>query len=605
MPYKYFTNELLDEALNGLRAVSSRWLLIPLVLAANGVNGAAPAQMRGVGRPGTDSLFERFFSLSKIGLPSPWNGKILFRPLFSDLTPDHESDKAKFQGVKLWANVFSQSGYPEWVDRGWIIRSGPNGVEWKLGPDFAAQLALNISPDFRFEHFLIWAYVFDGFPDQINTWEDLKTHFLQQHFVGGAYATEFETLLRLRDDVPWPNEFRESRLDVEELRLLLFPAFNAESVTPKDFKSAYEDLLERFKATLRGYSDAEMAELARNTVSSLQACKTVFLMGDPGTGKTEIAKMTVQAFASVFGTRLYTGTLPVLQSTTPVKLLGFSSLDGQWVDGALSGVEHATNRRLFYRREGKPPKLSSEARTQVNVFVLDEANRQDIEVLVGRLQLALDSRKTQHGDDDFRVLLDNAGEHFISPFTFFIFTGNSPKDDSGRMVQSRPQRRRQNVLGVPNVFGRVLTNANGDEFRDEIVHLWRASTPEIAIDSASAEKFSQQLSAGVERISAMRIFFQMLNDYAVGVTYGLVKKVLFTASAVFAITGDFGEAFDEGLTTAILAMLASETTRQGTSLRAAILGMRGTIQPYFPHLIAKVEEFVSDLDEFGRVKAFV
>jgi len=605
MPIKYFTDEVFDRALNGLGAVSSRWFLIPLVLAANGVNGVAPARLQGSGRPGTDSLFERFFSLSKIGLPTPWNGKILFRPLFSDLTPDHESDKAKFQGVKLWANVFSQSGYPEWVNRGWIIRTGPNGVEWKLGPAFTAQLAQNISPDFRFEHFLVWAYAFDGFPDQINSWDELRTHFLQQRFVGGAYATEFEVLFRLHGDVPWPNEFRESRPDAEELRLLLFPAFNAESVTPKDFKSVYEDLLDRFKTTLRGYSDVEMAELARNTVSSLQACKTVFLMGDPGTGKTEIAKMTVQAFASVFGTRLYKGTLPVLQSTTPVKLLGFSSLDGQWVDGALSGVEHATNRRLFYRREGTPPKLPSEARTQVNVFVLDEANRQDIEVLMGRLQLALDSRRTQHGDDDFRVLLDNAGEHFISPFTFFIFTGNSPKDDSGRMVQSRPQRRRQNVLGVPNVFGRILKDANDDEFRAEIVNLWRASAPEIAIDPASAEVFSQELSIGVERISTMRIFLRLLNDYAVGVTYGLVKKVLFTASAIFAITGNFSQAFDEGLTTAILAMLASEATRQGTSLRAAILGLRGTLQPYFPHLVEKVEEFVSDVDEFGRVKAFV
>jgi MoxR-like ATPase len=600
MANKFFSQERIIDALNGLQRIDSRYIAIPLVLAASGIDQSAPKKLE----MGTDRLLQRFFSLDRVNLPEQWNKNNFVRPRFKELTPAHPTDHGKYGAGKLWANTYSQSGYVSWVDQGWISRSGTNKELWKLEPQFEMELLDRIPPDFRFEDFLVWTYAVSGFPETINSWDELFVHFVTEHSATGAFPPDYAPVFKTTAGLPWPTDLQNIGLSGEEFRRLLFPASNSDSVEPEHFAELASDLDARLKDRLRGFTPDELSDIARQVVSCLSSGKTVFLLGEPGTGKTEIAKLVAESFSAVFSTRVFVAMQPVLQSSTSAKLFGFSSLDGEWLDGALASPDESTGRRLFYKRLGKPPQLPDLARSQVNLLVLDEANRQDLEGIIGRIQIALDSRSTKHLDPDYKIVLDNSGEHFISPFTFVVYTGNSPKSDVGRKPQSRPQRRRQSIVIIRNVFSDVLRERTPTEFAAELAEIWLSCFEEVGLGHEVANKFAEELRSADTMASALQKVLMILEENSVGITYGVVKKFIRAAAANYSLSSAFPKSFDEALTNSLLAMLSVEGNSGAQDIKTALLNEAAIWSPALPLFRACIQSALSDVDSLNRIKPF-
>lgn len=607
---KYFSFSTITGAVENLKLADGKWLLIPLVLAANRVSSSAPVECGKL--LGTGKYLNHFFDGQLIGLePKEPGGRCNIRPLFSDLRKGASDARLVHVDYSdLWGRTFSQSGYPAMRDNDTLMKT--SGSHFQLGPNFGYNFRAKIPTAFKFESLLVWLYAFSGIDDAINSWQDLLDYFTQNFtYQGQGIPTEYLPVFSLSPGEPWPTDFVQSHPSTQEFQDFLLPGIRACHIGPDDYSQLRQVLSEKFRDDFLEYTDSEISELATSIISSLQSCRRLFLYGEPGTGKSELARLIVTSFEEVLGDRTHSVFMPVADSTTADKLFGFSTLDGRWIDGILTQENVETKRRLLYemRPEQQPDGtnqlvLTQFARRQINILILDEANRRDIEELLVKVQASLDAESGSPEHVAFKISLDNAGERNISPNTFLVMTGNSPRDDSGRVVQSRPFKRRHNLIVVPNVFERVLDRDNV-AFAQNLLDLWNKVGPVLSVTDQHRVDFATALTGTPLLIGPLRLILRVLQNYCVGVSYGLVQKLLKTSGARFAHTADLQASLDYGLTESVFPLLSSEMVVNGSSIRDALMDVDPMSKAPFPVFFRTVENVLRSPDTFGRVRPFV
>jgi hypothetical protein len=221
-------------------------------------------------------------------------------------------------------------------------------------------------------------------------------------------------------------------------------------------------------------------------------------------------------------------------------------------------------------------------------------------------QAALDSESSDPSHDDFRITLDNAGERRIAPNTFLVMTGNSPREDSGRVVQSRPFKRRHNLLPVENVFRRVL-NKTSEDFSKTLFALWEQVGTALRVEPVDRAEFSIGLMAthNADSIGAVQNILRVLDRHSVGISFGLVKKILKTAGMRFALTGNFQSSLDFGMTEAVFPLLSAEEVIDGKSLKDSLEEVAPSIKSPYPVFFAMADQLLRAPDTLGRLRPFL
>jgi hypothetical protein len=254
----YFSVRRIQDAIKHLRGFESKWVVIPWVLAMNGV-GRQAVNTRGAGQPGTTTLVRRFFDGSLIGLPPFETGSNLMRPVFRELTPAGENDYIVHQDTELWGNVFSRAGYREMRDQGLL---GGKISTFSLTGRFRRALQTNLA-GFQYEQFLVWLFAFQESGFAASSWGELDQELRGTFANGRVFPREylpFLSISRSRGRLPWPrNNIQNERPTNEEFRRELIPSFHQRPTQ----------------------SSATPA-----TSSSDSALRNLMVCGAPGTGKS-------------------------------------------------------------------------------------------------------------------------------------------------------------------------------------------------------------------------------------------------------------------------------------------------------------------------------
>ncbi|HEY1939781.1 MAG TPA: hypothetical protein VGJ33_17755 [Candidatus Angelobacter sp.] len=289
---KYFSIARIQQAIEHLSHFRSEWIIVPLVLAVNGVAEDEFVNPSAKGKAGTDKFLDQYFNASLLGLAPKGNGSV--RPKFLDVTT-LAGDNIAHQAVKLWGSHYSSRGYREMNKMGLLERQGPN---YQVRPQFWSRWEAEL-PGFHFEELLVWLYAFSGFSDNINNWESLFIDFQQRNLgLGGRFPEQYTRKFNVTNAVPWPNDLLNVRPSNGELQAALIPssvkkiskANSAKEIIPE---KSVETIIGSFDAALStaGVSfGASQANLVRNFVLSILAKPFVILTGLSGSGKTQIAK---------------------------------------------------------------------------------------------------------------------------------------------------------------------------------------------------------------------------------------------------------------------------------------------------------------------------
>src|SRR5262249_2812118 len=137
------------------------------------------------------------------------------------------------------------------------------------------------------------------------------------------------------DAVPWPLQFLYQRPKDSEYQRALIPSEFVEPLTQEVWKDIKERLIELATKKYRGVSKDQIESVCAEVIAGLMGTKRVFLLGDPGVGKSEFTKLVVEAFESVLDEdRLLSVSIDITDKSSETNLLGFAGLDGQWIDGA-------------------------------------------------------------------------------------------------------------------------------------------------------------------------------------------------------------------------------------------------------------------------------
>lgn len=287
---KYFEIDRIKQAIDHLSAFDSNWVIVPLVLAANGASSSGLVNLDEHGRAGTTRFLEKFFSGALIGLPPFDNGKNFLRPKFSELTnslagPD---DYVVHQRANLWGSNYSSRGFREMRNRGELEGERSS---FKVTERFLPTWERSLPDSFHFEELLIWLYAFNGVSESINTWEMLFEDF-QLHKLGGVKIDAvFSSRFNTNNDVPWPPVFLPSRLSDEDYQKALLPS-RFSSVIPL-LATNLEELTTSFVDDIKIARLSVEDNLITRLTASMPSKRFLILTGLAGSGKTKIA----QAFA--------------------------------------------------------------------------------------------------------------------------------------------------------------------------------------------------------------------------------------------------------------------------------------------------------------------
>jgi uncharacterized protein DUF262 len=223
---KYFSLSRIKKAILHLQNFDSNWVVVPLVLAANGVNTEGLADLGDSSRKGSDHFLDQFFNGKLVGLPPFENCVNSMRPRFSDIYPNMRSqgkgdDFVYHQPTKLWSNVYSSRGYREMRMAGLI--SGERSA-FKLQPTFSMEWKRRIGDQFRFEELLIWLFAFGGFPDRICNWKALNEEFERTYVYDQKLLPVYKKVFGLWTNYPWPNDILDSKLSDDLYQQALIPS---------------------------------------------------------------------------------------------------------------------------------------------------------------------------------------------------------------------------------------------------------------------------------------------------------------------------------------------------------------------------------------------
>ena len=293
--------------------------------------------------------------------------------------------------------------------------------------------------------------------------------------------------------------------------------------------------------------------------------------------------------------------------------MGFSGLDGRWVDGDLTA--EVNGMRLFN------PVIADEdegvalaRRRQVNVIVLNEANRTDVEALLGKLQQSLDSGSQDPADDNHVVQLGGAGPHRVSPWTYILMTGNSPRDDAGRSEQSRPLQRRVGLLWIPNTLVPCLAEDTPELFQERVARVWQQhSHRSLLAGTPATDEFHGALMDPVSRpvTEAVRGVLRHLVAHGGVASYAVLEKLLVLAANQMHLLAQAGplpvarlpHCVDRALVSGLSATAAGASgVVAGASLRATLTDPANDLAAQVPEFIAWAGATLSSPTTLGTVE---
>lgn len=602
---QYFSIPRIKAAIEHLSAYSSKSVLVPLVLAANDVNSQNIIDINDKKANGGDKFLNRYFHGSLIGFPAYDNGVSTLRPAFKELKASlvaagHGNDLVYHRNSRLWANEFSSRGYREWRQLGALENiASTQGSHFKLTNSFQAFFEDQLPDSFRFEELLVWLYAFSGFPDEISSWIKLANHFQDSCLgIGKRFNSAYQTRLTVGKTpiIPWPTDIQSIRPSDGEFQRELLPSRFVEGIDSERINDLRNALNDAITSEFQGFSADETAALSAGAVTALLADKRLFLLGDPGVGKSKFSRMIADCFIEVFSEeRVFVLQEEITDRTTPENILGFSGIGGDWIDGSITAKRNG--RALLYdNSEIDNPKN----RNQINLIILDEANRRDIESLLARLQLSIDSQSLDPKDRSHTVALDSAGVRYLSPFTYFVMTGNSPKDDHGRIIQSRPFRRRPGLILMPNPFEKILVGPK-EEFVAHSINFWEQHCQRgLLISTDSIKAFTLALNSDADILYDLQTIFTAMSKHKCGVSFGLLEKLFRNASMIFSMLGGLAASIDQALFVSISPMLSTDAAIEGTSLRIELLDILTKTNKKYPQFNSIVANYLSEGDHFGN-----
>ena len=224
---KFFTIKRIIQASEHLQNFESKWIIVPLVFAVNGVNDADETNINAVGQAGSQQFLNQYFTGELIGLSSFPNGNNSLRPRFADtygkmVSEGQGEDYVTHQKMNLWGSGYSSRGYRE-MKLGGLIEQ--NGSKFKLTPLFFTEWAKNLPGSFHFEELLVWLYAFRGFKENISSWEALFVDFQEAHLgKGERFPRGYEIRFNVNNGVSWPKEFTNKKPSNADYQYALMPS---------------------------------------------------------------------------------------------------------------------------------------------------------------------------------------------------------------------------------------------------------------------------------------------------------------------------------------------------------------------------------------------
>ena len=515
---------------------------------------------------------------------------------------DPALDYIMHQKTRIWANIYSQTVHSALKNRG-LINTEHNRI--MLEPGYQADFEATLPAAFQFEDFLVWLFAFKEIPDDVNSWHDLWAYFKAQFLGGDEVPPEYRGRFYTRDpELPWPSDFLTQRPTNADYQRSLIPSAFAEPILQKDWSAIADELTRLAKREYDGIDDAALSEISRTVAASLAATKRIFLIGDPGTGKTVFTGLVKKSFDKILeNDRLFVVSAEITDKTSETTLLGFIGIDGKWVDGILT--QEREGRRLL-----RPVKTNAEAspeRNQVNLIILNEANRQDAEAMLARVQFSLDSKSKDPLSADHIIPLGASGDFRLSPYTFVVMTGNSPRDDTGRVEQSRPFQRRISLVTLPNPLSLALETDTEQGFRTRIVNLWNRCATESLLMPEQTADFRQKVEdpANAGSLAVLRTVLKLIHKHGAGLSYGLLRKLLvLVANQVALGNASFNQALDGALVGGVGATLSGAKVVDGASIRQNLIATDAGIATVFPQFCEWVGKSLSDPGGLGFVAPY-
>jgi hypothetical protein len=239
----FFSVDRIKAAIDHLQEYDSKWVLVPLVFAANGVGEDEPVRVQGPGKAGTESFFDKYFSGKAMDLPAFDKGANTLRPKFSEIKANlaGPGDYVVHQRQKLWGSQYSRNGYNIMRDRGFIVDH--RNSTWQIDPSFWTAWEKELPSSFRFEELLVWLFSFSGVADEIEDWEGLSTAFQEKNLgPGERFPAGYETRFRISGDVSWPQSaLLDERPSSEELQNGLMPSLKGPTHDSAWLKERFEE----------------------------------------------------------------------------------------------------------------------------------------------------------------------------------------------------------------------------------------------------------------------------------------------------------------------------------------------------------------------------
>lgn len=222
---QFFSIDRIKGAIDHLQEYDSKWVLVPLVFAVNGVGEDEPVRVQGPGKAGTDAFFNTYFNGAAIGLSAFESGANTLRPKFSEIKGNLASpaDYIVHQKQKLWGSQYSRNGYNIMKDRKLILDH--KNSTWQIDPSFWTAWQEELPSSFRVEQLLVWLFAFTGFGDEIDGWEALSHVFQELNLgAGERFPPGYEMRFGVSQDVSWPDDLLTQRPSDEEFRQVLMPS---------------------------------------------------------------------------------------------------------------------------------------------------------------------------------------------------------------------------------------------------------------------------------------------------------------------------------------------------------------------------------------------
>ncbi|MCT8284934.1 AAA family ATPase [Xanthomonas translucens pv. translucens] len=407
---KYFTIETIRDSINQLKGVSANWLIPAFVFAANDVGLVEYVDMSKA--KGTDQFLDNYFFGSLIGLPSFSSGNNLMRPILKGVKVEHKGDLVVRQNTKMWGNLFSSRGYREMRQRGEIEAENSNV---RLTDNFKSSFEREIAPEFEFEDLLTWLFAFNGFPDEVSSWQDLLK-FLLKELDLEDFKPAYRGRFKLTSGRSWPPTLSERPTNAE-FQQALAPGLLIELNKQAPAQKTEEENDHKLGPELPG--DDAVLSLVQSAIDR-RLSLSFLLAGPPGTGKTYYAHSLAASLANGQHDRILSLQFhPAFGYDDFVE--GFRPVEVRNHEDEVTGVAY----KLDDRHILKFAKKARERPGDTFVLVIDELNRGDVARIFGELLTYLE---VDYRNKNFTLAV--SGETMSLPENLVIIATANPFDRS-------------------------------------------------------------------------------------------------------------------------------------------------------------------------------